>query len=56
MTCCQDSGPRDTGRLSVCQLWLADSDTGKLSACQEAVAVEGDSGGLTCVELSLGRM
>ncbi|KAI1238775.1 BH3-interacting domain death agonist, partial [Lamprotornis superbus] len=54
-TCCQDSGPRETGRLSVCQLWLADRDTGRLSDCHDVVTV-GDSGGLTCPELSLVRM
>ncbi|KAG8537989.1 hypothetical protein GDO81_023467 [Engystomops pustulosus] len=39
-TCCQDSGPREVGRLSVCQ----EEDTARLS------------GGLTCSEVSLVRM
>ncbi|KAG8138377.1 hypothetical protein E2320_004271, partial [Naja naja] len=54
-TCCHDSGPSETGKLSVCQLWLADRETGKLSDCQDDVTV-GDSGGLTWPELSLVRM
>ncbi|KAG8138375.1 hypothetical protein E2320_004271 [Naja naja] len=28
-TCCHDSGPSETGKLSVCQLWLADRETAR---------------------------